>query len=165
MSGEEMSPTDADDELLDVVDDDDRVIGEQRRSAAYAAGRHDFRVVNAFLEDVDGRLLIPRRAPAKRLFPSCLDVSEGGHVMSGEGYETALRRELAEELRLDLDAMPWALLGHLTPRDGVSAFMCVYRIRADVMPSYNTDDFSVVMWLTPRELLKRVAAGEPAKDD
>jgi hypothetical protein len=38
---------DADDELLDVVDDDDRVMGQQLRSIAYAAGRRDFRVVNA----------------------------------------------------------------------------------------------------------------------
>ena len=160
-----MTAIDPDDELLDVVDADDRVIGQQRRSAAYTAGRSDFRVVNAFLEDSNGRLLIPRRTPAKRLFPSCLDVSVGGHVVSGEGYETALRRELAEELRLDLDSLAWELLGALTPRDGVSAFMRVYRIYADATPAYNADDFSTALWLTPLELLERIAAGEPAKDD
>jgi 8-oxo-dGTP pyrophosphatase MutT (NUDIX family) len=86
-------------------------------------------------------------------------------VISGEGYEAALRRELAEELRLDLDAVAWELLGRLTPCDDVSAFMRVYRIRADATPAYNTDDFSAVLWLTPRELLERITAGEPAKDD
>lgn len=65
-----------------------------------AKGLSNFRVVNAFLVNPEGKLWIPKRTSDKRIFPDCLDVSMGGHVESGESYEQALERELAEELNI-----------------------------------------------------------------
>ena len=156
----------ADDELLDLVDDQDRVIGQSWRSVIYRGGRSNFRVVNAFLDRSDGRLWIPRRSQHKRLFPGCLDLSMGGHVAAGETYEAALTRELCEELRLSLADVATSLLGHFTPHaHGVSAFMRVYRIQSDSAPHYNRDDFAEAYWLTPAEVMDRIRQGECAKDD
>jgi len=104
-----------DDEILDVVDDEDRVIGAMERSEVYARQLTSFRVVNGFLANENGELWIPRRANHKRVFPSHLDVSVGGHVKSGETYEDAFRRELLEELGFGIADVRSRLLGYLTP--------------------------------------------------
>jgi isopentenyldiphosphate isomerase len=82
------------DELLDIVDQNDKVIGRKLRSEIYENKMSNFRVVNAFLINDNGQLWIPRRSANKRIFPSCLDTSMGGHVSSGETYEDAFKREL-----------------------------------------------------------------------
>jgi 8-oxo-dGTP pyrophosphatase MutT (NUDIX family) len=154
------------DELLDLVDDQDQVIGQGWRSVIVREGRSNVRVVNAFLERPDSRLWIPRRSPHKRLFPNCLDMSMGGYVSAGETYEVALARELWEELRLNLADLDWSLLGHFTPHaHGVSAFMHVYRIQTDRAPDYNVNDFVEAYWLTPSDVLERIRQGDCAKDD
>ena len=130
------------DEYLDLVNPRDEIIGKKLRSEMYSEGLSNFRVVNAFLVNPKGQIWIPRRSPNKRLFPLGFDMSMGGHVESGEQYEQAFKRELAEELNIDVDEVSWRLLGYLTPQvDYVSAFMKVYEISADVTPQLNKYEF------------------------
>ena len=154
------------DEYLDLVDDNDRVTGRMLRSEVYAQGLKNFRVVNAFIVNSEGKIWIPRRAANKRLFPLCLDMSMGGHVESGESYDYALQRETMEELNLDTRSVPLECLGYLSPQaNGVSANMQVYRISLDTAPIYNPDDFVESFWLTPREIMDRLAGGDKSKGD
>jgi len=154
------------DEILDIVDEDDRVTGQMLRSEIYRKSLSCFRAVNAFLEDDRGRLWIPRRTADKKLFPLCLDMSMGGHVIAGESYEEAFARELREELRMYSLEYDVRMIGHLSPvKDGVSAFMKVYRIRTNRTPNFNKDDFVSSYWLYPWEILFRIQAGDRAKGD
>jgi isopentenyldiphosphate isomerase len=157
---------DDEDELLDLVDDDDRVIGTIWRSEVYRRDVRNIRVVNLFLRRNDGALWIPTRTPQKRMFPGALDVSMGGHVQAGETYMDSLCREAKEELNIDVLALGHRLLGHCTPKaDGVHAFQRVYEIRTDEPPPFNPDDFSWYEWLQPGEVLRRVADGAKVKGD
>lgn len=154
------------DEYLDLVDEDDQVIGRELRSEIYAEGLSNFRVINAFIVNAKGEFWIPRRSLTKRLFPLCLDMSVGGHVESGETYDQAFARETKEEVNLDVAKVPWRFLAKLTPRqDKVSAYMHVYEIRRDETPRYSLDDFMEHYWFAPQDLLARIAAGECAKSD
>jgi isopentenyl-diphosphate delta-isomerase len=158
--------TQQDDELLDLVDDQDRVIGSWSRSAIYRERLNNFRVVNAFLVNDFGQLWIPRRSATKRIFPLCLDMSVAGHVASGEDYLTAFRRELHEELNMVLEDVEWRFVGQLTPyRNGTSAFMHVYEIQCNHVPDYNRDDFIDYYWLYPHEVIDRLSNGDKSKDD
>lgn len=154
------------DELLDIVDDNDQVIGQQLRSEIYRNKQRNFRAINAFLMNSKGQLWIPRRTAHKRLFPLALDASVAGHVGAGETYLEAFKRELMEELRIDLDTVSYQHLGPLNPpKHDTSAFMQVYLIRTDTVPDYNPDDFIEYYWLTPQELVTRIEHGEPSKSD
>lgn len=154
------------DEYLDLVDEDDQVIGKKLRSEIYTEGLSNFRVINAFIVNAKGEFWIPRRALTKRLFPLCLDTSVGGHVESGETYDEAFARETKEELSIDIRKVPHRLLGHLTPTTHkVSAYMNVYEIVWNDTPRYSLDDFIEYFWLMPQELFARIAEGEDVKSD
>ncbi len=153
-------------EILDLVNEQDEVIGNMPRSEVHAQHLTNYRVINCFLRNNKGELWIPRRQPTKRLFPSALDVSCGGHVSSGETYLEAFAKEVSEELNIDVSVITFSELGTCTPHDdGTSAFMRVYEILTDVAPEYNPEDFSGYEWLTPQEVLDRLEAGDESKDD
>ena len=154
------------DELLDLVNAKDEVIGNEWRSSIYEQGLYNFRCVNLFLRNSQGQLWIPRRTMNKRIFPGCLDFSMGGHVASGESYEQALVRETREELNINLTADMYQEVAYLNPRDhGVVAFMKIYEMAAEAAPGYNPADFCEYFWLTPKALLDQIAAGDSAKDN
>ncbi len=154
------------DEYLDLVEDNDHVIGKKKRSEIYAANLSNFRVVNAFIINSKGELWLPRRTAGKKIFPLCLDMSVGGYVESGESYEEALNREAREELNLDVNKLSIRCLGHLTPQTyDVSSYMKVYEIKLDEIPDYNKNDFVEYYFLAPQTLLKRIADGEKVKSD
>ena len=60
-------------------------------------------IVHICIFDAEGRLLIQRRSPRKRLWPDKWDVSAAGGVSAGESSRTAAQREVEEELGLALD--------------------------------------------------------------
>src|ERR1700690_2946876 len=154
------------DEWLDLVDENDEIIGKERRSFVYQNGLSNFRVVNLFILNSKGELWIPRRTTTKRIFPLCLDVSMGGHVESGEDYEAALLREAREELNINVEEEVIKCIARLTPATHrVSAFMKVYEIHMNTIPDYNKSDFIECYWMRPSVLLNRIAAGDRAKDD
>lgn len=153
-------------ELLDVVDHNDQVIGQKYRTEIYAEKSTQFRVINAFLINSKKQLWIPRRSEHKKLFPLCLDMSVGGHVASGENYEQAFIRELKEELNIDASQVNYTLVAKLTPqRHKVSAYMHLYVIMTDETPVYNIDDFISATWFTIPELEALLLKGEPTKSD
>ena len=114
----------------------------------------------------NSQVWIPRRSATKKLFPLCLDASVGGHVAAGESYEQAFKRELQEELNLELSLVSHQIVAKLTPHEhGVSAYMHVYLITTDNEPAYNTNDFISAAWYEIAELQSIMQKGEPTKGD
>ena len=91
-------PLDNPDELFDLVDLDDQVIGQVRRGDAHRNPALIHRSVQILVFASDGRLLLQRRSAAKDLYPGYYCASASGHVASGEEYANTAKREMAEEL-------------------------------------------------------------------
>ena len=88
------------DELLDVVDEQGRVVGQATRAVCHRDPRRCHRAVHVIVERTGGRLVLQKRSMTKDIQPGRWDTSVGGHVAQGEQVEAAARRELAEELGL-----------------------------------------------------------------
>lgn len=104
----ERASSDDADEIFDRVDDHDRVVGHVRRGDAHRDPHLIHRSVQVLIFDDALRLLLQRRSDSKDLFPGYLCASASGHVIAGESYATAARREMAEELGA---ALPLAAVG------------------------------------------------------
>lgn len=88
------------DELLDVVNDDDAVIGQEMRSVVHQKGLQH-RGVHVFLFSDDGKMLIQKRSADRASSPSMLDCSVSEHIKAGEGYLEAALRGMKEEMGVE----------------------------------------------------------------
>jgi isopentenyldiphosphate isomerase len=85
------------DELVDIVDEEDRETGVvTRREMRARRLRH--RCTYVLVRDGRGRLYVHRRTEGKDVFPGMYDATVGGVVLHGESYDEGARRELEEEL-------------------------------------------------------------------
>ncbi|MGC1176543.1 MAG: NUDIX domain-containing protein [Candidatus Saccharimonadales bacterium] len=153
-------------EILDLVDDNDTIIGTETRENVYKRDLHNFRMVYGLIQNADGLLWVPRRSPGKTINPLYLDSGVGGHVSSGESYEEAFARESNEELRVTVEEENISFLGKLDPKlDGSYAHAKVWLIYRNKVPSFNPDDFCEAFWMWPREVIDRHTGGENVKSD
>jgi len=84
-------------ELFDVVDDEDRVIGQATRGEVHAKGLLH-RSVHILVFNSAGDVFLQKRAMTKDENPGYWDSSAAGHVNAGEDYPACAHRELQEEL-------------------------------------------------------------------
>jgi len=113
-------------EIVDLVDEDDRVVGHApRREVRTANLLH--REVAALVRNGQGLIYVHRRTDTKDVFPGLYDLFVAGVVASGESYEAAIRRELAEEL--GIAGVQPALLFKQRYRDrAVNWWACIYEV-------------------------------------
>jgi isopentenyldiphosphate isomerase len=87
-------------ELFDIVDDQDRVIGQAPRSACHGNPALIHRVAHVLVFNRTGQLLLQKRSRFKDVQPGRWDTSVGGHLDPGEDYLSGALREMAEELNI-----------------------------------------------------------------
>lgn len=154
------------DELLDLVDINDKVIGQIWRSESDRlanSGEGYLRAATALIQNSRGELWIPRRTKDKRIAPLGLDSSMQEHVEAGETYEKAVVRGFAEELGIELTSGDLEYIGKLTPTKDLYYFVTLFRYKTDEAPKYNPSDFVGAEWIKPNALIKRLKNGEVAK--
>jgi len=87
------------DEIFDVVDEDDNVIGQKTRKEVHSSNILH-RGVHILVLNSKGEVLLQKRSMKKDKFPGAWgDVA--GHLDMGEGYEHAAARELKEEVGIE----------------------------------------------------------------
>jgi isopentenyl-diphosphate delta-isomerase type 1 len=86
------------DEILEVVDAQGRVLGRATRGECHSDKSLLHRAVHVFVLDRQGRIFLQKRSMLKRIQPGRWDASVGGHVDPGETPEQAAVREMDEEL-------------------------------------------------------------------
>lgn len=88
------------DELFDIVDEKDIVVGQEMRSIVHQRGLWH-RGVHVLLFTPDGRLVVQQRSKDRVHAPSALDCSVSEHVQAGEDYYDAALRGLKEEIGVE----------------------------------------------------------------
>ncbi|MFZ1483889.1 MAG: NUDIX domain-containing protein [Candidatus Saccharimonadales bacterium] len=159
--------SDDNEELLDLVNDNDEVIGKttKKEAASLAKGKsQNVRVVEAFVVRSDGALWVPKRSMEKRIAPGGLDYSIAGHVGSGSSYEDALVREAQEESGLHIAITDATLIAHVPPSNtGGCYFSKLYAVHTDEQPTLSKEHTSGE-WMQIDELLRSLEGGMPAKE-
>lgn len=142
-------------ELFDVVDEEDRVIGCAPRSAVHAQGLLH-RAVSIFVFDTRGRLLVQKRSASKDEFPSLYTSSASGHVSAGESYDEAAPRELEEELGL---TVPIEFLGKFfAGRETANEHTALYRAVTDDRPEFDPTEIESGAYYELDRVAEMVAA-------
>ena len=115
------------DEIFDVVDSEDMVIGKASRLQVH---NNDLmhRSVHILVFNSTGSLFLQKRAMIKDESPGLWDSSAAGHVESGEDYISCAKRELKEELSLSgvqLDEVLSIPAQSMTLWEHVRVYKCV----------------------------------------
>ncbi len=164
-----MVVTDEPEEILDLVDNQDVVIGtisreEVQNQLMELPGM--VRSASTFIVNGNGEIWVPRRSPHKKIAPIGLDYSAGEHIKSGETYLAGMLRGIQEELNLQVAEQDLEYVGNISNVPvGIPYFNALFVYRSDDTPQYNTNDFISYEWLTPETFLRRLKEGEPAKRD
>lgn len=88
-------------ELLNIVDDNDEVIGVEDRERIHKEGLLH-REVHVYFITPNKEIIFQRRAKDKDTFPGLLDATAGGHVEIGDSYEKTAIKETFEECGLKI---------------------------------------------------------------
>ncbi|MEW2300927.1 NUDIX domain-containing protein [Streptomyces sp. NPDC006655] len=152
------------DEILDIVDENDRVTGQAPRGEAYARGlRH--RCVFIQAKDASGRIFVHRRTATKLVFPSLYDMFVGGVVGAGESYDDAALREAEEELGVTGLPRPAFLFKFLYDNGGgQSWWSAVYEVRCELPVRPQVEEVAWHDFLGEEELATRLGEWEWVPD-
>ena len=136
-------------EFLDIVDDQDRVLSRAPRSRVLR-DYHIHRAVMFFVFDEEERVFVNQRSDTKEIYPGYWSIAFGGHVLSGESYDDAARREIREEVGLDAPARQIGGFQKRTAdeRENVK----VYGVIADREPVLFADEIAQGQFMTLAEL-------------
>ncbi|MGW1769261.1 NUDIX hydrolase [Streptomyces sp. NPDC002073] len=149
-----MSTADPSDEVLDVVDRQDRVTGQARRGEVYARGLLH-RCVFVQVKDPEGRVFVHRRTASKLVFPSRYDMFVGGVLGAGESYAQAALREAEEELGVSGLPQPVPLFKFLYEGEGGAWWSYVHEVRCALPVSPQASEVDWYAYLDEAELARR----------
>ena len=153
-------------EEVDIVDDDDAVIGSAPLSDCLEKG-FLHRAVAVLVQRSNGAYILQRRSETDLWNPGMWTISCTGHVKRGESYLQAAARELSEELgiggslrRLFKLKLPPFKEGSFTEHEWTSFFITA----TDDQVTPDPQELSGVMELAKAEL-ERMVEGGPLTED
>lgn len=153
-----MKITDNPHEILDIVNENDQVIGQKSRKECNSDPGLIHRSVFILVYNSKGEILWQKRSATKDINPGWWVTSVSGHVDSGEAYEEAACREVFEELgvKVDLEFLGKFLFRY--PKE--NEFSSIFRGYSNGPFQVHPLEVSEVKFLTLDELLKQEREGK-----
>lgn len=140
------------DEIFDIVDEADRVIGALPRAEVHRR-RLRHRAVHIFWLRADGLICLQRRSYAKDNCPGLLSTSCAGHVDSGEGYLQAAVRELREEVGVSITEADLREIDYAPCHEELGhEFVRSYLLSGDHAPRIGRSEVDSLLWRLPVEM-------------
>ena len=133
-------------ELVDIVNENDEVIGKGDKDEIHQSGKLH-RIVHLIVENRDRKFVIQKRATGLHL----LDLAAGGHVKSGDNYVKTVKREAKEELGLDAKIVE--LLGFVKSADnGKHHIGAVFYCKSDGPFEINKEEVDKLFYYSKQEV-------------
>lgn len=112
-------------------------------------------VVSAIFLDSSGAIFVARRAGTKRIYPGLWEFP-GGKKETGESLKDALRREILEELGLDIYQSNIGDPEFSVVDYSINMTIHFMRVKTNCEPLIRGDDHTIGCWETPRLMLKNL---------
>src|SRR5205809_7972093 len=138
-------------EIFDVVNDRDEVIGRQSRREVHRLGLMH-RAVHVLVFNSRGQVFLQKRSMSKDRQPGLWDSSSSGHLETGENYDACAVRELREEIGLKLSTVPKQLFKLPASPQTDQEHVWVYRCEAEGPFELDKSEIERGDWFSPDEL-------------
>ncbi len=138
-------------EIFDVVNDRDEVIGCDTRANVHRLGLLH-RAVHVLVFSRSGQLLLQKRSMKKDCFPGAWDSSAAGHLDCGETYDACAVRELREELGLVLPCPLERLFKIEACSETGQEFVWVYRCQHEGPFQLHPEEIERADWFEPEAI-------------
>ena len=146
-------------EIFDIVNERDEVIGQAPRKEVHARGLWH-RAIHVLVFNSRGEVFLQKRSLKKDIAAGKWDSSSSGHLDTGEDYDACAVRELREELGLKLAQPPQRLFKIEACRETGWEFCWIYRGASDGPFTLHPEEIETGDWFTPEAVSKWVA-GKP----
>jgi isopentenyldiphosphate isomerase len=140
-------------EIFDVVNQRDEVIGRQSRGEVHRLGLMH-RAVHVLVFNAAGQVFLQKRSYKKDRQPGLWDSSASGHVDSGEDYDACAVRELREEISLHLNEAPERLFKLSASAETDQEHVWVYRCEAEGPFRLDPDEIEGGAWFAPEAVTR-----------
>ena len=144
-------------ELFDIVDDQDRVIGQAPRSACHGNPGLIHRVAHVLVFNSAGQLLLQKRSRSKDVQPGRWDTSVGGHLDPGEDYLSGALREMAEELGI-VDQTLEFMYSYPHRNDFESENVSSFWVSYDGPVLYDREEIETVSFFSVEEIAQMIGS-------
>ena len=147
-------------EIFDVVNERDEVIGQNTRREVHARGLWH-RAVHVLVFNARGEIFLQKRSLKKDIAAGKWDSSASGHLDSGEAYDACAVREVCEEIGLNLSATGSSSpLQRLFKIDACQAmgweFCWIYRAESEGPFTLHPDEIETGGWFAPAAVTRWV---------
>lgn len=143
-------------EWFDVVNERDEVVGRELRRTVHARGLWH-RAVHVLVFNAAGQVFLQKRSMLKDLSPGLWDSSCSGHLDSGEDYDTAAGRELAEEIGVRVTTPPARWFRIEACVETGWEFVWVYRLQHEGPFLLHPDEIETGAWVRPADVTRQIA--------
>jgi isopentenyl-diphosphate delta-isomerase len=143
-------------DIFDIVNERDEVIGHAPRSEVHARGLLH-RAVHVLVFNSHGEIFLQKRSMKKDRQPGVWDSSCSGHVDSGEDYDKTALRELGEEIGLTLPAPPQRLFKINACFATDAEFVWVYHCASEGPFELHPDEIEAGDWFGSGQVTKWIA--------
>ena len=135
-------------EIFDVVNERDEVIGQAPRKEVHACGLWH-RAIHVLVFNSRGEIFLQKRSLKKDVAAGKWDSSSSGHLDTGEDYDACAMRELREEIGLVVAVPPQRLFKIGARKETGWEFCWIYRGESEGPFTLHPEEIETGDWFAP----------------